>query len=92
MDENKIAYLQMLQEPINRMSTPSAIFKGFAATIVSGIAALSYCEMNTLVLGLSFVPVALFCILDIYYLQLEKKYRYRSKLHQEGYLYELWNN
>ena len=76
MDENKIAYLQMIQEPIGRMSTASAIFKGFAATIVAGIAALSYSEVNTWVLGLSFVPVLLFALLDIYYLKLEKKYRY----------------
>ena len=76
MDENKIAYLQMIQEPIGRMSTASAIFKGFAATIVAGIATISYCEVNTWVLGLSFVPVLLFALLDIYYLQLEKKYRY----------------
>ena len=76
MDENKIAYLQMIQEPIGRMSTASAIFKGFAATIVAGIAALSYCDVNTYILGPSFVPVLLFALLDIYYLQSEKKYRY----------------
>lgn len=76
MDENKVAYLQMIQEPIGRMSTASAIFKGFAATIVAGIAALSYSEVNTWVLGLSFVPALLFALLDIYYLKLEKKYRY----------------
>ena len=39
MNEGKTEYLQMIQEPISRMSTVSAIFKGFAATIVSGIAA-----------------------------------------------------
>ena len=33
MEEGKKEYLQMLQEPICRMSTISAIFKGFAATI-----------------------------------------------------------
>ena len=76
MSEEKINYLQMIQEPIGRMSTTSAIFKGFAATIVAGIAALSYCKMNNLVLGLSFIPVLLFFFLDIYYLKLEKKYRY----------------
>jgi len=38
MKEGKIEYLQMIQEPISRMSTISAIFKGFAATIVAGIA------------------------------------------------------
>ena len=76
LDEKKIAYLQMIQEPIGRMSTASAIFKGFAATIVAGIAALTYYEVNTWILGLSFIPVALFALLDIYYLKLEKKYRY----------------
>lgn len=74
--EEKIQYLQMLQEPISRMSTSSAIFKGFAATIVAGIATLSYPETNQLILALSFVPVFLFMFLDIYYLRLEKGYRY----------------
>lgn len=76
MTGDKITYLQMIQEPICRMSTISAIFKGFAATIVAGIAALTYCEVNTWILGLSFIPVFLFACLDVYYLKLEKKYRY----------------
>ena len=76
MKEGKIEYLQMIQEPISRMSTVSSIFKGFSATIVSGIAALTYCEVNTVVLALSFVPVLMFALLDVYYLKLEKKYRY----------------
>ena len=76
MNEEKIAYLQMIQEPICRMSTISAIFKGFAATIVSGISALTYCEVNVWVLALSFLPVIVFSFLDIYYLKIEKKYRF----------------
>ena len=76
MNEGKAEYLQMIQEPISRMSTASAIFKGFAATIVSGIAALTYCDVNSTVLALSFVPVLLFAILDIYYLKIEKKFRF----------------
>ena len=76
MDENKIAYLQMIQEPICRMSTISAIFKGFAATIVAGIAALAYSNVNICVLGLSFLPVLAFAILDVYYLTLERKFRF----------------
>ena len=97
MDENKIAYLQMIQEPIGRMSTASAIFKGFAATIVAGIAALSYCDVNTYIFGLSFVPVLLFALLDIYYLQLEKKYRYlyeqvRTDEHEADFSMELTND
>ena len=64
MTEGKAEYLQMIQEPISRMSTASAIFKGFAATIVSGIAALTYCDVHPTVLALSFVPVLLFALLD----------------------------
>lgn len=49
-DEKKIEYLQMIQEPICRMSTISAIFKGFAATIVGGISAISYKDVNLWIL------------------------------------------
>ena len=76
MQDGKKDYLQMLQEPICRMSTISAIFKGFAATIVAGISAISYSSTNIWVLGLSFLPVLAFAILDIYYLKLERKFRF----------------
>ena len=66
----------MLQEPICRMSTISAIFKGFAATIVAGISAISYASTNIWVLGLSFLPVLAFAVLDVYYLKLERKFRF----------------
>lgn len=72
---DKLGYLQLIQEPICRMSTISAIFKGFAATIVAGIAMISYEEVNVLVLGLSFLPLLAFFALDIYYLKLERKFR-----------------
>lgn len=76
MPDSKKEYLQMLQEPICRMSTISAIFKGFAATIVAGISVISYSTTNIWVLGLSFLPVFAFAILDIYYLKLERKFRF----------------
>ena len=76
MESNKIAYLQMIQEPICRMSTISAIFKGFAATIVAGVATLAYKDVNVWILGLSFLPVLAFTVLDIYYLTLERKFRF----------------
>lgn len=76
MPDGKKEYLQMLQEPIYRMSTISAIFKGFAATIVAGISVISYSTTNIWVLGLSFLPVFAFAILDIYYLKLERKFRF----------------
>lgn len=76
MQDGKKEYLQMLQEPICRMSTISAIFKGFAATIVVGISAISYSTTNVWILGLSFLPVLAFAVLDIYYLKLERKFRF----------------
>ena len=74
--EDKKAYLQMIQEPICRMSTISAIFKGFAASIVAGISVISYSTTNMWVLGLSFLPVLVFAVLDVYYLKLERKFRF----------------
>lgn len=76
MENNKAAYLQMIQEPICRMSTISAIFKGFAATIVANVATLTYKDVNVWVLGLSFLPVMAFAALDVYYLTLERKFRF----------------
>ena len=78
--QDKVGYLQMIQEPICRMSTTSAIFKGFSATIVAGVSALSFKDMNIWILGLSFLPVVSFMLLDIYYLILERKYRYLFEL------------
>lgn len=75
-NEDKRAYLQLIQEPICRMSTISAIFKGFAASIVAGIAVISYEIVNTWILFLSFIPVVAFFVLDVYYLKLERKFRY----------------
>ena len=65
MDENKREYLALIQEPIGRLSTASSIFKGFAATIVTGIAALSYSEVKLVVLILSFIPILAFAALFI---------------------------
>lgn len=76
MPDGKKEYLQMLQEPICRMSTISAIFKGFAAAIVAGISVIPYASINVWVLGLSFLPVIAFSVLDIYYLKLERKFRF----------------
>ena len=94
MKEGQIEYLQMIQESISRMSTNSAIFKGFAATIVAGISALSYKGLNTWVLALSFLPVLAFAVLDVYYLTLERKFRFlfesvRSGEHKIDFSMEL---
>ena len=75
ISEDKREYLSLIQEPVGRLSTASSVFKGFAATIVTGIAALSYGDISLKLLILSFVPIIAFAALDIYYLRLEKRYR-----------------
>ena len=76
LSDTTITYLQMIQATIDRMSTSSAIFKGFAASIVAGVSAISFGNINKWILILSFIPVGCFLILDIYYLRLEKRFRF----------------
>lgn len=94
MKEGKTEYLQMIQETIGRMSTNSALFKGFAATIVAGISMLSFGQLNTWIMLLSFVPVVSFFVLDVYYFTLERKFRYlydqvREERHEIDFSMEL---
>ena len=74
-NNNKITYLQMIQSVIGRMSTTASIFKGFSATIITGIAAISFTEINKWILGAAFLPVLCFAYLDTYYFLIERKYR-----------------
>lgn len=97
MPDGKKEYLQMIQEPICRMSTISAVFKGFAATIVAGISMISYSATNIWVLALSFIPVLAFAVMDIYYLRLERKLRFlfdqvRLDKHDIDFSIELTND
>lgn len=97
MLDGKKEYLQMLQEPICRMSTISAIFKGFAATIVAGISTIRYTDTNIWVLGLSFLPILAFAFLDVYYLRLERKFRFlfeqvRQDKHEIDFSMKLTND
>ena len=73
--EHKISYLQMIQSTIDRMSTTSAIFKGFCATIITGISAVSFTDINKWILLLAIIPVLCFFVIDVYYLRLEKRFR-----------------
>lgn len=75
-DEKKVAYMQILQANINRMSTASAIIKGFAATIVAGITSANIKETYLWMIGLLFLPMLTFLALDVYYLMLEHRYRF----------------
>ena len=79
-----VDYLQMIQSAIDRMATSSALFKGFSATIVAGVSANSFGSVSSIILVLSFIPVIAFMMMDVYYLQLERRYRALFEFVREG--------
>lgn len=86
-------YLQMIQDVINRMSTNSALFKGFTATIVAGALLALLSDLSLWAAVVALLPILCFLGLDLYYLQLEKRYRYlfeqvRKGQHSDVFLME----
>ena len=77
--DNRIAYLQMIESVVDRMSNKSGNIKGFAVSIVAGVTALSFKDTSPYVLILSFLTVFVFLWLDLYYLSMERKYRHLYK-------------
>lgn len=77
--KERIAYLQMIESIIDRMSNKSGNIKGFAASAVAGVTALSFKETSVGVLALSFATILIFLWLDLYYLGMERKYKYFYK-------------
>ena len=77
--ENKRVFLQLLQEPISRMSSTSAVFKGFSAAVLAGLASASFTDISLLALIIGLVPILSFFALDVYYFGIERSLRYRYK-------------
>lgn len=73
--EDRIRYLEMVQNIVSRMSANSFNLKSWTITLVAGILALSSNEANTGYLYITFIPIIGFWFLDTYYLQLERRYR-----------------
>ena len=72
----KIDYLGLIQGNISRMAGNSALMKGFAATMavaVLGLCTSKATEWYHIVIAI--LPVFAFVRLDVFYLQLEKRYR-----------------
>ena len=75
---DKIAYLQMVEDVINRMASISATFKGFAVTVFAGIPAIIFSidgSNRALVLGLSCIGLLAIAGFDCWYFRMEKRYR-----------------
>lgn len=76
MTEEKVYYLQMVQEVIGRMSTISSVIKGFAITLI--VAVITILNGDFFDEGLKWIfllPILSLLILDVYYFSTEKKYR-----------------
>lgn len=74
MNDDEKLYLQFLQNNISRMNSNSAQAKGWCIAIVTALLAIFSETKNNLFLFICFVPIILFCILDVLYLQQEHKF------------------
>lgn len=74
--EEKIKYLEFIQNVITRMNKNSFQLKGWMITIVSAMLALYASSDNkVLYIFVAIVPVILFWCLDAFYLKQERLYR-----------------
>lgn len=75
MNEERIKYLEFLQDIITRMNKNSFQIKGMAITIVSAFLAIYVSTKNTIFIIIAIFPLILFWFLDAYYLTQERKFR-----------------
>jgi hypothetical protein len=76
--DDRITYLQMVENVINRMSSICATFKGFAITVFVGVPAIALSKDGpncAWILALSCVALVTIAGFDCWYLSMEKRYR-----------------
>lgn len=76
MSEEKIKYLEFIQNIVTRMNQNSFMIKGWTVAIVSALLALYADKENELFILISIFPVLIFMFLDSYYLWQERKFRH----------------
>lgn len=75
-EQDHIGYLNLIQANIARMAGNSALMKGFAATMIAAMFGMAVSELvKWYYIAILIVPLIAFIRLDVYYLQLEKRYR-----------------
>jgi hypothetical protein len=70
--EAKGKHLEFIQTTINRMASNSFLLKGWAVTLVGGLVALSFKEMDWRYVAISAAVISFFWLLDGYYLSRER--------------------
>lgn len=73
--EEKLKYLEFIQNTISRMNKNSFQIKGCMVTIVAALLALCANSVNILYVYISIFPTIMFWVLDAYYLKQERKFR-----------------
>lgn len=73
--EYLIKQTEMLQTIIGRMASNSLAVKQVGLTVWAAIVGFGFTNKNTVLFILAFIAFALFGLLDIYYLYLEKRFR-----------------
>src|SRR5690349_13589913 len=68
-------YLVMIQSIITRMAQNSFLIKGWSVTFAAGLLSLSSADDNANLAWIAVGSVAVFAVLDAYYLAIESKYR-----------------
>lgn len=76
MSEEKIKYLEFIQNIVTRMNQNSFMIKGWTVAIVSALLAVYAGKENKLFILISIFPVFIFMFLDSYYLWQERKFRH----------------
>lgn len=72
--EAKLKHLEFIQANINRMANNSFLLKGWSVTIAGGLLAVSFKEMDSRYVAVSFAVLFFFWLLDSYYLAHEHSF------------------
>lgn len=73
--EAKLKHLEFIQTTINRMANNSFLLKGWAITVVGGLLAFGFKDLDCRYIFISLAVLFFFWILDGYYLYQEKLFR-----------------
>lgn len=85
--------LDYIQSVINRMASNSFSIKKFAVTLETAVPAFTIDKFNLyIIISIILFILIVFCLLDSYYLCLERRYRkLYEKAVSEGVMYDMYN-
>lgn len=75
MTQERMKFLEFIQNTISRMNANSSQIKTMCITITSALFAVYAASQNKQMILIVFIPLCLCCLLDMYYLWQERKFR-----------------